>query len=178
VTTNRMNAYEYAESMSVYSFPSGSHTLCPISISCAHEDIVQLYRGHSLGTECSIEDDRKRMIAGRVRSVTKGTYDQLLTCVLRIHARAGSHLQKTGAEVVRFRTRLVARLQDRGGLWLWRRFCRWHVGTSRCPGDGVLRVPWSVLIVCYRYQVGECWIVFAFRPVSRGVKIRWRVRLI
>jgi hypothetical protein len=67
------DAYEYAESMSMYSFPSGSHTLCPISISCAGQGRLPPEKSHSLGTECPIKDDRNGVIAGKDWSVAKRT---------------------------------------------------------------------------------------------------------
>jgi hypothetical protein len=78
-----MDADPYADSMSVYLFPSGSHTLRPISISCAGQIIARLQQSHSLGTRCSIEDDRKGVIAGRDRLVAKWTQNSeksLLVC--------------------------------------------------------------------------------------------------
>jgi hypothetical protein len=43
VTINyEMNAYEYADSMSMYSFPSGSHTLYSIGISYSDQDIKEV----------------------------------------------------------------------------------------------------------------------------------------
>ena len=53
--------HEYAESMSMYSFPSGSQTLSERNQCPKIQEIIQLL--NLLGALCAVEDDRKRVVA-------------------------------------------------------------------------------------------------------------------
>jgi hypothetical protein len=67
----------------------------PYPVLVAHQLCSIRHRNHSLGTECPVKDDWEWVIASKCRSVIDALQAMtLLTCVLRIRAQAGSHLQK------------------------------------------------------------------------------------